>query len=51
MVDYEFIENQKQRLIELVEKDMQIPISSELEKEISRILHQVASNEANREGK
>ncbi len=46
MADTEFIELQKSRLIQNIERYFAMPVPPELEDEISRILHQIASNEA-----
>jgi hypothetical protein len=46
MADTEFIELQKSRLIQNIERCFSMPVPPELEDEISRILHQIASNEA-----
>jgi hypothetical protein len=45
MIDYEFIEIQKQRMIEYIESHLSCMVTPALENEISRILFQIAMNE------
>lgn len=45
MIDYEFIEIQKQRIVEYIEGHFSCTIPEKLANEISRVLHQIAMNE------
>ncbi|HPB81751.1 MAG TPA: hypothetical protein PK200_06905 [Spirochaetota bacterium] len=45
MIDYEFIEIQKQRMIEYIENHLSCEVTPTLENEISRIMFQIAMNE------
>ncbi|HON78794.1 MAG TPA: hypothetical protein PK544_09910 [Spirochaetota bacterium] len=45
MIDYDFIEIQKQRIIEYIEGHFSRNVPEKLEHEISRVLHQIAMNE------